>query len=197
MPTNNATKFIGCMTVSVCSMCKNAFESTIHIFFHCPLASNIWNWLIITLKAPINISSQDDLWSLCNKSNFPKGSLIIKAMIFSLAEIWQVRNVAQYHNKLIPIHNVITNIKTQIIMANNNSSLTSSASMTYFNLLKSFQVTIHPPEAPIIKEVIRQPPSTAWSKGNCDEVVASSSSGRGDIFRDSKGNFILGANPDC
>lgn len=76
-------------------------------------------------------------------------------------------------------------------MADNNSSLTSSASMTYFNLLKSFQVTIHPLEAPIIKEVIRQPPYTVWSKGSCDEVIASSSSGHGDIFRESKGNFIL------
>lgn len=87
---------------------------------------------------------------------------------------------------------MIVNIVVQICMSCNSSLLKSSSSMTYFNLLKSFKVDIHLSSAPMVKKVIWKPPNADWLKCNYDGSFDTQDSGNGGIFRDYKGNFILG-----
>jgi hypothetical protein len=48
--------------------------------------------------------------------------------------------------------------------------------------LKKFRINIHPPKAPIIKEVIWQPPLINWIKGNTDGAANSSTTAYGGLF---------------
>ena len=59
--------------------------------------------------------------------------------------------------------------------------------MTEFVILKTLKINIHPPKAPIIKEVIWHPPITNWMKANTDDVVVKNSPkiAYGGIFRNS------------
>lgn len=51
---------------------------------------------------------------------------------------------------------------------------------------------IHPTRVVFVKEVICHPCILNWLKFNYNGSVDSHTSGSGDIFRDNKGNFILG-----
>jgi hypothetical protein len=53
-------------------------------------------------------------------------------------------------------------------MAGNRSKCCAYSSISDFSNLKKFNVTIHPPKAPDIKEVIWHPPISLWVKCNTD-----------------------------
>ena len=61
--------------------------------------------------------------------------------------------------------------------------------MEEFVILKAFRISIHPPKAPIIKEVVWHPPVVNWLKVNTDGAVTKSphKAACGGIFRSSKG----------
>lgn len=63
-----------------------------------------------------------------------------------------------------------------------------------FSLIKAFGVTIRPPRAPNIKEVIWYPPNHKWNECNCDGAFNhnTNASGYGGIFRNNRGDFLLG-----
>jgi ribonuclease HI len=62
----------------------------------------------------------------------------------------------------------------------------ASRSIRDFSIIKYFNINIHPPKAPQIKEVIWCPPSLGWIKCNTDGVASSVTSSCGGIFR----NFL-------
>jgi hypothetical protein len=55
---------------------------------------------------------------------------------------------------------------------------------------KSTNVSIHPPKAPIIKEVIWQPPPLDWVKCNTDGACVGNASSCGSIFRNNNADFV-------
>ncbi|GAU44578.1 hypothetical protein TSUD_139510 [Trifolium subterraneum] len=61
-----------------------------------------------------------------------------------------------------------------------------------FSILKKFNVTIHPPKAPDIKEVIWHPPIGLWLKCNTDGASNNLTASCGGIFRNSNSEFICG-----
>jgi len=63
--------------------------------------------------------------------------------------------------------------------------------MSDFQILKKFSISIHPPRAPQIKEVIWNPPLPTWTKGNTDGSANSLSSACGIIFRNCLSDCIL------
>jgi len=58
-------------------------------------------------------------------------------------------------------------------------------------ILKKFNVTLHPPNAPKIIEVIWSPPIFNWIKCNTDGYAANTTSVCGGIFRDKHAKFLL------
>jgi hypothetical protein len=66
----------------------------------------------------------------------------------------------------------------------NNSKKTSSNSIKDFTILKHFNVTIHHPNATVIKEILWQPPMINWAKCNIDGAGKGNSglAGCGRIF---------------
>jgi len=76
-----------------------------------------------------------------------------------------------------------------------NTSLwnnTSKSSIRDFTILKHFKVNIHHPKAPVIKEVIWNPPLQHWTKCNTNEISNGNPdiSPCGSIFRDHEANFL-------
>lgn len=63
--------------------------------------------------------------------------------------------------------------------------------MTDFQILKKFNISIHPPKTPVIKEVIWHPPLINWTKANTDGAPTSTSSACGIIFRGFNADFLL------
>ena len=63
--------------------------------------------------------------------------------------------------------------------------------MSDFVILKKFKVNIHPPKAPVIKEVFWCLPLQHWIKGNTDGASTSISSACGVIFRNSDADMLL------
>jgi hypothetical protein len=77
-------------------------------------------------------------------------------------------------------------------MAGNRSKCCAYSSISSFNILKKFNVTIHPPKAPDIKEVIWHPPISLWVKCNTDGTSNNLTSFCGGIFRNRNSEFICG-----
>ncbi|KAI5418146.1 hypothetical protein KIW84_042686 [Lathyrus oleraceus] len=69
---------------------------------------------------------------------------------------------------------------------------TPSTSMEDLNLLKAFNIKVKPPRGPQIKG-LWHPPSTGWTKCNCDDAYKHDDlpTGCDGIFRNQSGNFIF------
>jgi hypothetical protein len=62
--------------------------------------------------------------------------------------------------------------------------------MSDFMILKRFKVSIYPPRAPIIKEVIWKPPLANWTKCNTDGTYTNTNAACGGIFRNHSADFL-------
>lgn len=79
------------------------------------------------------------------------------------------------------------------MLVGNNTNKLSSISMANFVFLKAFGVTIKPPRAPNIIEVLWTPHLPNWYKFNYDGAFRSitNETGYGRIFRNYKGDFLI------
>jgi ribonuclease HI len=64
--------------------------------------------------------------------------------------------------------------------------------MTDFRILKYFKISLHPPRAPVIEEVLWQPPPPNWLKCNTDGASNNSSSACRGVFRNHLAEFVVG-----
>jgi ribonuclease HI len=101
------------------------------------------------------------------------------------------RNNARFYNKTTHWKSVVNWIQANVSMAGNRSKSCAYSSISYFSILKKYNVIIHPPKAPGIKEVIWHSPISLWVKCNTDETSNNTSS-CGGIFRNSNSEFICG-----
>ncbi|XP_058773463.1 uncharacterized protein LOC131647572 [Vicia villosa] len=101
------------------------------------------------------------------------------------------RNKVRFHNNFCSVFSSISYILAAVSLAGNCSSATSFVNMDDFMIIKKFNVTICPPRAPNISEVIWKPHPRGWIKFNCDGAAVSSGlSGCGGIGRNSDDVFL-------
>ncbi|XP_058776768.1 uncharacterized protein LOC131651114 [Vicia villosa] len=176
----------------------NAEETDQHLFFDCEYASCLWKWLQNILNLPFPISGWPDIWSICRRSFSAQcKTLSTAAFIFIFNAIWMARNKVRFHNMFCSISSSISYILDDVSLAGNCSSVSSYINMEDFMIIKSFDVSIRPPRAPNILEVIWKPPPNDWFKIYCDGAATLSGlSGCGGIARNSDGVF-LGAFASC
>jgi hypothetical protein len=60
-----------------------------------------------------------------------------------------------------------------------------------FTILKTFKVTIHHPNAPVVKEIIWNPPLYNWTKCNIDGACSQGKASCSDIFRNHDADFMF------
>ena len=100
-------------------------------------------------------------------------------------------------NKPTKIYNIKIPWKSSISLIISSVNLTRNCpnatcvSMSDFILLKKFNITLHPPKAPIIKEVFWNPPMPFWIKCNSNGSANNNTSACGEIFRNSYADFVF------
>ncbi|XP_024636247.1 uncharacterized protein [Medicago truncatula] len=155
MPTDEKLRERGCNLPFICNLCLQQEETTFHLFFDCSFSIRLWTWLSQILNLNLHFNDVEEIWKLCDRSWTPQCRLVIKVAIVNiLATIWFVRNQARFNNKTIQWRSAISLVSSSVSFTGNNTTLTSSSSMTDFQILKKFNISIHPPKAPVIKEVI-------------------------------------------
>jgi hypothetical protein len=76
----------------------------------------------------------------------------------------------------------------------NATKSTTNSSMVDFRILKAFNVSLHPPNSPSIKEVVWSPPIASWVKCNTDGAAAGNPgpASCAGVFRDHNAQFLGG-----
>jgi len=159
----------GCNIPSMCSLCSNSIENSFHLFFQCPFAVKLWSWLASTLVKVLHFQSVEDIWKLCDLAWSPQCKIVVKAALINLINtIWYVRNQSRFNDKNITWRMAVNMIISNTSLSGNFTTKASNNSIRDFIILKKFNITIHHPKAPQIKEVIWHPPVHFWLKCNID-----------------------------
>lgn len=99
LPTDDPLHKKGCIIVSVCGNCGADFESSDHLFLHCPFAVMMWNWLGDVVNRRIDNSSITGILSFYNVGWSPQlRDVILAAIIFIFWGIWHVRNQRRFQS---------------------------------------------------------------------------------------------------
>jgi len=64
IPTDDNLMIRGCQLASVCNLCLQNTESSMHLFFSCPYVIKLWSWLPSTLNMVFQFNSIDDIWKI-------------------------------------------------------------------------------------------------------------------------------------
>jgi ribonuclease HI len=193
LPTDENLKTRGCCLPSVCSLCHKQEESSFHLFFDCPYAVNIWTWFSEIIGIRLHFNAVEDIWLLYDRNWQAQCRVVILACLINILHtIWWVRNQARFKNKQIQWRNAINIICSSVSLSGNLTKKTYHGSMTDFRILKFFKVSLHPPRAPVIKEVLWQPPPLNWLKCNTDGASNNVSSACGGVFRNHLAEFVVG-----
>ncbi|CAJ2642122.1 unnamed protein product [Trifolium pratense] len=163
IPTDDKLVERGYSLPSICSLCHICSESTFHLFFECNFAVNLWRWLAYILGKALHFQSLEDIWKFCDSSWTPQCKVAIKSAVINImSAIWFARNNARFNNKPTHWKAAVNWIQSNVSLVGNKTSCCSYSSITDFIILKKFNVSIHPPKAPVIKEVIWHPPFGQW-----------------------------------
>jgi hypothetical protein len=195
MPTDENLMIRGCTIPSMCSLCNKQVETTFHIFFQCDLAIKLWSWLAGCLNITIQFTTMEDMWKLCELNWSPQSKITLTAALINLLNtIWYVRNQARFNSNLISWRSAISLIIANTSLTGNHSKKISSNSIRDFSFLKLFNISIHHPRAPFLKEVLWHPPLMNWYKCNIDGASNGNpgNASCGGIFRNFASDFIYG-----
>lgn len=194
VPTDENLMLRGCNIPSMCNLCLHSSETDFHLFFKCPYATKLWNWLANILQLSFNFSSKEDIWNLCDKAWSPQCKIVVKAALVNLINIiWHARNQARFNSKQIHWKSALSMLIASTSLSGNNTSKVSNNSIVDFTILKTFSCVIHNPKAPMIKEVLWNPPQVNWLKCNIDGASSGNpgiSACRG-IFRNHNSDAIF------
>jgi len=108
---------------------------------------------------------------LHNANSIISGLIPDEPDINVLNYIWFIRNQTRFQDKKFLLKSAINSIIDEVSLTSNKTNLTSVVDITEFVLLKALKVNIHPPKAPLIKEVIWNPPIQNWINVNIDGAL--------------------------
>ena len=102
------------------------------------------------------------------------------------------RNQLRWHDKRILWQAAIDLIAANVSLSGNMTKKLSYNSIFEFPILKSFNIRIHPPKPPDIREVIWHPSTPNWIKCNTDGEAAGtpSEAACGGLFRNQEALYI-------
>jgi ribonuclease HI len=194
LPTDENLRQRGCQIPSVCNLCHRYEETSSHLFFSCDFAVHLWSWLAGCLDTTLNLVTKDNIWTLCESGWSPQCKVTLNAAIINLINIiWFARNQIRYNNNLITATMAIGLIQAGTFLSGNNTRKVSSNSVKDLLFLKKFDINLHPPRPPLVKEIIWHPPLPSWLKCNIDGASHGNpgASSCGGVFRDMHANFVF------
>ena len=108
---------------------------------------------------------------LHNANSIISGLIPDEPDINVLNYIWFIRNQTRFQDKKFLLKSAINSIIDEVSLTSNKTNLTSVVDITEFVLLKDLKVNIHLLKAPLIKEVIWNPPIQNWINVNIDGAL--------------------------
>lgn len=197
LPTDLQLQRHGVTLVSKCPLCSlGCVEDSVHLFFNCSFAQHIWQWLACCFGTSLpSQGSLDDFWNVFIGKRFSSqlANVWLATGLFTLMQIWKVRNKLVFDNKQPSLWRVLCSIKSWVRFAAPYFP-GSSKGLLDVNILKDFGVQ------PIIQQV-RIPrmvrwlsPTHSWIKLNTDGLAKGNpgAAACGGIFRISGGRYVGG-----
>lgn len=131
----------GCNIVSVCNLCEQNFETSDHLFFWCPFAVKIWNWLQHLLNKSFDCSSIQGILSSAVLGWSPQmKDTVLAAVIFSVWMIWHCRNRKRFHSRAIKYQSAIALIVAKDKVTGNMTSAYMNNSISEFSISRALGV---------------------------------------------------------
>nr|KYP52165.1 hypothetical protein KK1_025902 [Cajanus cajan] len=91
----------GVVITSICSHCYNAYETTTHVFFECPFALSLWDWLFKLVDNRLNITN---ILGILNKPWSKLANFVLLVVVtFIVAEIWNSQNQIKFKKKFLKL----------------------------------------------------------------------------------------------
>jgi ribonuclease HI len=137
--------------------------------------------------------SSEEVWKLVDRNWSPQCKVVIKASLINIfSTIWFVKNQARFNDKLIPWRTAINLVISSVALSGNLSRVFGHCPIQDFSILKHFNIKVHPPNAPTIKEVLWSPPPFSRIKYNTDGSSISNQmqSSCGGIFRNNMADCL-------
>ncbi|GAU46013.1 hypothetical protein TSUD_401350 [Trifolium subterraneum] len=188
MPTDDNLRLRGCTVVSVCVLCKSAFETSEHLFLSCQFAQRIWSWLAMMINCSIDLTLAKALLLCCGWQRSHTRDVILSSIIHTVHTLWMARNGILFNNASITLHSAITKIRTAVkLSASLSNCVVGSGSVL---VLQNFMIDdVQQPQVSSIL-VCWKAPCDRFLKVNTDGSLISATSACGAIFRDKHGTYF-------
>lgn len=100
IPTDENLRKRGCQIVSICCFCRRQAETSNHIFLHCPITTQIWDWLSKGTDHVLDLASgQQLLLSGTAWGNKLVQNIMSSAILHGIWCIWLERNNRYFNNQ--------------------------------------------------------------------------------------------------
>jgi hypothetical protein len=117
MPTDDMLLSRGCHGPSRCSLCNNQEENMHHLFFTCPFAKELWNWIQATFRRHLDLSSIQNTIQDCLSVTSPQvKEAMLYSIIFTINSIWTCRNKTRFEDIRCNVRQTVGAIRNQLAM---------------------------------------------------------------------------------
>ncbi|XP_058749517.1 uncharacterized protein LOC131622496 [Vicia villosa] len=170
--TDDNLRLRGFSFPSKCSLCCAHSESTLHLFFECQYARNIWTWLSDFISSPTPINSITDCYFIMETNWSPQARAVVKSlMLHALYLIWQAINLLRFKHKQTHWKFCVSSIMARARLVGNLTKKKANDSMLSFTFLKSLGININPRESLSLIDVLWCPPLFRWINCNVDDMA--------------------------
>jgi hypothetical protein len=169
LPTDENLRKRGCYIVSICCFCRKQSESSSHIFLHCPVTAQLWDWLSKGSGQHMDLTSGLSLvLSSVGVGGKLAHQIVNSSILHTIWCIWLERNNRYFNDKQSTISTMLNIIQSEVKLSFHLALTHGAAVMADLRLSQLFGI-------PLNSQVPKPIPVCHWSpsevgcvKFNCD-----------------------------
>jgi ribonuclease HI len=183
----------GCIIVSICCFCMKETETSLHLFFNCPITLLLWDWLG---KGTDQVLDCTNCLQLILGVRGIKSKLVQQTMISAVLHIiwaiWIERNQRHFHDKAQAMSTLFNKVLAEVKLSYSLNLVNGNSAMVDYKVAALFNIPFKVQRTTPTLEVVWQPPSAGVTKFNCDGSSTGSHpcGSIGVVIRDSHATFL-------